>query len=240
MPPRRAIPRRSVRSHSVPASLKYRAPTLAKRSFLHRAIEFRLRAGTYLSRHRKSIATGLTGLACVYMARNVLAWASGVPPIATRYPHYPHWMHTRNAYTALGLEEPTDPKNVPSPQALRSVKRKLALLWHPDKWTRNRLSSPAEAERIYQVIEEAATRFGEYWSRSGFERKYGKFEEPLLRPVTSAAPHFSNDIPSITTILWDAMKAALSPPYKQHLPRTEEEAADFCPCPWKYILRALN
>lgn len=125
-------------------------------------------------------------------------------------------MHTRNAYTVLGMRDPASPAWVPPERFLRARKRKLAL-WHPDKWKSNGLSDISEAERIYDVIDEALDRFNKYWKNPWIARRLYGEHGGLLLPMNSSVAHFSNDEANhrgIWGMLLDTVKAGCSPPTK--------------------------
>jgi hypothetical protein len=123
-------------------------------------------------------------------------------------------MHTRNAYTVLGLKEPAAPAWVPPLAHVRAAKRRFAG-WHPDRYKANGLPNVAEGERIYAVIAEALGRFEEYWDQPVRARARHGEDGGLLRPVSSTVPHFSNKTWGMLELLLDATKSAFTPPYKR-------------------------
>ena len=59
---------------------------------------------------------------------------------------------------------------------IKTAYRKLALIWHPDKWTGKSDEEKAEAERKFQDIGEAAEVLGDEEKRGKFDRGEEVFE----------------------------------------------------------------
>ncbi|CAN1354980.1 Chaperone protein DnaJ [Linum perenne] len=58
-------------------------------------------------------------------------------------------------YAVLGIRKDASSSDV------RSAYRRLAMRWHPDKWSRNPGLAAADAKRRFQQIQEAYS--GEFW-----------------------------------------------------------------------------
>ncbi|KAH7070809.1 hypothetical protein FB567DRAFT_612778, partial [Paraphoma chrysanthemicola] len=184
------------------------------------------------------------GLACV--TRNALAYGAQIDPLVTQYKTYPQHLHTKNAYTVLGLPEPWYEGWIPPQELFRAAVRRVNKAWHPDKrWTKSGSKTAEEARAIWDVYKHAITLFERYYEMPMCQLEDGD-DAGLLAPMPEIRmtdhtnlPHYNNF--GGDCALWEslgaAIKGALTPPSRlPPMPQTDEQRLAYYPCSLSKIL----
>ncbi|KAH7062800.1 hypothetical protein BKA63DRAFT_587607 [Paraphoma chrysanthemicola] len=247
---------RRLKHHPSPADLTPDPAVLHKVSSRTRKTADKIRKvanklGQRVRDHRRPLlyaaATGVATVGLVWVTRNALAYSAQIDPLVTQYKTYPQHLHTKNAYTVLGLSEPWYEGWIPPQELFRAAARRVNKAWHPDKsWAKSGSKTGEEAKAIWEVYKHAITLFEDYYEKPMCQLEDGD-DAGLLAPMpeikmgnNTNLQHYDNFGGDCT--LWRSLGAAIKgalthPSHLPPMPQTEEQRLAYYPCSLRNILK---